>query len=168
MASLKQLGKDTHTINRGKICVVCLGKAKRTLTPNLIDGLNRFTSLFNDISPDDEKVPTGICENCRKLLKQKECGKAPDKDFRIPTDFTFNSVVNVNSDHPCNCTLCKIALSVGGLFTKSNQPKKVTKTEKPSEEKRLCGKCLSVMGKGLSHACNDHTALENLKLVWNK
>ena len=148
MSTSKQSVNDSHLRSRGKICVVCHRKSKQNLTPNLIDGLKQFTSIFDDISPNDERVPTAICDVCRKLLGEKMKGKGQHKNFKIPSDFSFASndviVSETNSEVACCCYICKLVKSLYGSFTKTLQPKKLFKTKKKDEEKRLCKKCLSI------------------------
>ena len=173
MSPSKKPNQDGHTISRGKIYIVCLGKSNRpNITPSTITLLHEHTSIFDDVSPSDERVPTGICPKCRWLLGEKKKGKALDKSFQIPIDFKYitNVIIKKNDLGICECTLCKIATSFDGTFTQTYQPKKSCKVEKktPSrvtEEKRLCSECLSVIGKGFTHICNDHTTLENLKIL---
>ena len=128
MSLSKDLYKNGHTINRPKLCVVCLGKSKQNLTPNLIEQLKQFTSLFDNISPYDERVPSGICENCRNVLRDKAKGKGQNKQFKIPPDFCFTSIIiNVsesNSELTCDCYLCTVVSTLYGSFSKINQPKK--------------------------------------------
>ena len=73
-ANKKSLNEG-HSVCRGKICVVCLEKSKRPLTPNLINELKKFTNIFEKISPEDERVASGICDPCRNLLRLKIKGK---------------------------------------------------------------------------------------------
>ena len=147
---------------------MCLVKSKYNLSTNLIDGSKKFTTLFANISPYDERVPSGICDSCRNVLREKIKGKGQKKEFNIPIDFDFTSIVvkdlDSDSELRCDCYLSTIVSKLYGDFSKINKPKKLTKVEKNTEEKRLCSKCLSIIAKGLSHVCNDHTALENLKL----
>ena len=165
MAPTKKNDKFSHAINRGKLCAVCLAKSKYNLSPNLIDGLKKFTTLFANISPYDERVPSGICDSCRNVLREKIKGKGQKKEFNIPIDFDFTSIVvkdlDSDSELRCDCYLSTIVSKLYGDFSKINKPKKLTKVEKNTEEKRLCSKCWSIIAKGLNHVCNDHTALEN-------
>ena len=167
MSSSKTIKLDGHTNSRGKVCVVCLGKSKFKLTPNLISQLNQFTQIFDKISSDDERAPSAICGACRHLLQDKVKGKGQNKTFKFPLDFRVESNVIIveKSEGACVCTICKIASGLDGVFSKTNQPKNSgPKKSSKVESKKLCDECLGVFSPGISHVCNDHTTLENLKL----
>ena len=101
---------EGHSIYRGKICVVCLEKSKRPLTSNLINELKKFTNIFEKISPEDERVASGICDPCRNLLRLKSKGKNETKDFRIPSGFSFPT------DFQSQQISTRIAYSTGNSF----------------------------------------------------
>ena len=165
MPPSKKSPQESHSNSRSKVCAICLGKAspKLSLTSNLISALKQFTSLFENIPPQDERVPSGLCEKCRYTLRLKMQGKGNDKTFNIPLDFNYTSVII--SKPTCNCKICTIAAALKGRFSKNNQPKssKVSKKTTCPTLKRLCYDCLSVIGKGLEHTGSDTTTLENLK-----
>ena len=75
---LHKVDLKDHEIYRGKLCVVCINKAKTPLTPTIIKGLKKHASIFESISHEDEKVPTKICEKCITILCSKNSGKGDD------------------------------------------------------------------------------------------
>ena len=93
MTPPKKKGEDGHQKAREKICVVCLRKSNKKLSPNQKKGLQNHSKIFNDISPEDPRVPSGICHDCRKILQLKIHGKGKDKPFKIPQGFSFHANV---------------------------------------------------------------------------
>ena len=191
MSPTKEKGVAGHIASRAKICVVCLKKKDRPLTEALIEGLKKFTTIFESISPEDLRVPTGICGSCKSVLQSKiqasKEGKSNDREFKIPEGFTFSSHIilpRTRSDEAtfCNCLLCQISSKKGNpkqinlneliknvIQADSSEPMDVNETQMKSNKTLLyCSSCFSLIGKGLSHVCNDTTALENLKALHEK
>ena len=117
-------GLEGHKDYRGKLCVLCLQRSSRSLASNMITSLREHTSIFDSISPEDERVPTGICEKCRNILRSKVSGKGPNKDFDIPSNFSFLSDIVLpktrssslmTSDNDCDCFICKTAKGFKGF-----------------------------------------------------
>ena len=113
MTPPKDKGLIGHNLSRQKVCAVCLkANSKIKLTEPLIDGLKKFTTIFSTISPTDERVPQVICDNCRIVLQCKIKGKGRQlkDEFKIPKDFSFDSVVLPKTrsadSESCNCLLC--------------------------------------------------------------
>ena len=168
---------EGHSVCRGKIGVVCLEKFKRPLTTNLITELKKFTKNFDKISPEDERVASGICDPCRNLLRLKISGKNETKDFRILSGFSFvsNAVLpktRSKLDNDCNCFLCNHARSfrVGSSAQSSNSgdSKTAKKKKKLKVKQSRCADCLTLIGKGIYHDCSDTTLLESLKELGEK
>ena len=169
MPKAKKKGLEGHKDYRGKLCVVCLKKSSNSLTPNLIGSLRQHTSIFDSISPEDERVPTGICEKCRNILRSKVSGKGPNKDFDTPSNFSFFSDVVLPktrsaSDNDCNCFICKTAQGFKGFKSQPTTSSvsshfvnsKVTAKKSKSKVKQYrCAVCLTLISKGISHDCND-------------
>ena len=194
MSPRKEKGIDGHAASRGKICIVCLKKSDRSLTPNHIEGLRTCTTIFESITPEDLRVPTGICNTCKSILNAKmqtsKKGKTNDRVFKIPQGFTFALHVilpRTRSEEAsfCNCLLCQVSLKQGNAkridlneIIKNAihaqtpdilEPMEVNETQmEPDKNLKYCSHCFSLIGKGLSHVCNDTTALENLKALHEK
>ena len=167
MPRVKKKGHLGHNMSRQNLCVVCLKKSKRKLTKSLVCSLKEFTSIFKDISYDDKRVPTGICDLCYVILKSKLKGKAQNSEFKIPENFHFTDVIisKDSENKQCNCLLCELASVKGKSKTsliESTKSLKIDEKSKSIPEKRLCPSCFSVLAKGFSHVCNDTTALDNL------
>ena len=118
MSPPKEKGTDGHAASREKICIVCLKKADRKLTPNQIEGLTKFTTIFESITLEDPRVPTGICNTCKSILSAKmqasQKGKTNDRVFKIPEGFTFDLhfiLPRTRSEEKsfCNCLLCQVS-----------------------------------------------------------
>ena len=167
---------EGHSVCRGKICVVCLEKSKRPLTPNLINELKKFTNIFEKISPEDERVASGICDPCRNLLRLKTKGKNETKEFRIPSGFNFVSSVffpktRSKLDTDCNCFLCNHARSFRVCSAQSSKygvSKTAKKKKKSKVQEYRCAVCLTLINKGINHDCTDTTLLESLKEIHEK
>ena len=148
-----------------KICLICIRKSDRNVTANQIKELKKYSSIFDKISPEDPRVPTGICGDCRLLLQLKINKKGQDKEFKVPSGFSFQSDVIIpktrSSDCvPCNCLICERA-EFKGKLQPLNQPTAQTQSNKKDRE-YSCPKCFTLIGKRISHICNDSSALENL------
>ena len=59
MSSSKNKGQSSHSRARSKICVVCLKRSTLEITPKLISAIQEVSTIFDEISPDDIRVPTG-------------------------------------------------------------------------------------------------------------
>ena len=60
--------------------------------------------------------------------------------------------------NPCECLIC----CIGRLKLTEKHPLETTKTEKKMSDRR-CSKCLSLIGKGLSHQCSTVQSRQNLR-----
>ena len=119
MSPSKEKGTDGHAASREKICIVCLKKSDRSLTPNQIEGLRACTTIFESITPEDLRVPTGICNTCKSILSAKmqasKKGKTNDRVFKIPESSTFDLhfiLPRTRSEDAsfCNCLLCQVSM----------------------------------------------------------
>ena len=59
----------THEDNRKTVCFLCMNKANRQLTDFMIKRSQEI--LGQRINFEDQRVPIGICENCRVSLRRK-------------------------------------------------------------------------------------------------
>ena len=194
MSPSKEKGIAGHAASRAKTCIVCLKKSDRPLTTYQIEGLRTCTTIFESITPEDLRVPTGICNTCKSILNAKmqasKKGKTNDRVFKIPQGFTFALHVilpRTRSEEAsfCNCLLCQVSSKQGNAkridlneIIKNAihaqtpdilEPMEVNETQmEPDKNLKYCSHCFSLIGKGLSHVCNDTTALENLKALHEK
>ena len=114
MTPPKKKGHEGHMASRDSLCVVCLNKKDRSLSKHYIEGLKQFTTIFDSISPEDPRVPTGLCNTCRSALQLKMQGKGESRQFQIPEGFTFSSQIilpktRLSGANFCSCLLCEIA-----------------------------------------------------------
>jgi hypothetical protein len=110
--------------------------------------------------------------------------------FKIPEGFTFALHVilpRTRSEEAsfCNCLLCQVSSKQGNpkqinlneliknaIISQTPdilEPMEVNETQtEPDKNLKYCSHCFSLIGKGLSHTCNDTTALNNLKALYEK
>ena len=96
MTKPKKKGQDGHNISRAKICIVCFKRSNKNVSANQLKGLKEHSSILDSISPEDSRVPTGICHGCSTTLQLKINGKAKDQEFKVPTGFSFQTNVIVS------------------------------------------------------------------------
>lgn len=135
----------------------------------------------------DDRLPTKICDQCRKHLMDLSSGKREDK-LKV-FDYTRLNLPpeRRNVPHVQNCYLCKSARE--NRVSKSKSPRKssqdmnksaqsnsptarLTATPTPSASStrstrrtsgaHMCPSCLSVLGSGLRHKCTASTKSANL------
>ena len=112
----KKKGVDGHEASRRKVCIICLKRSDQQLTSSQIEGLKKFTGIFDSILHDDLRVPTGICKRCKTTLEVKK--KGSDRVFAFPEGFSFvNNVIIPKTRSAeanfCNCILCTLAKQKG-------------------------------------------------------
>lgn len=80
-------------MNRAKVCFLCFKKNRNVV--NLIEGGKIFSRVQNcvenKINFEDERVPKGICSNCRKLVLLVEKGKKTIED--LPKLYDYNKII---------------------------------------------------------------------------
>ena len=108
----------SHELCRDKVCVVCLRKADRVVSPSQITEIQASTKLFKSIHPSDERVPKGICNSCsievNKIIKGKTgiTLKIPNEGFCYSKEVHILPNTRGNSgDDVCSCLICKIGRS---------------------------------------------------------
>ena len=185
MAPLSQYGSSknarTHDQARKVVCCVCSRKVTQTKNRSgTIQAISeKFENLvrkfvFKDYSIQNEMYPTALCITCRLALtamnkdednpKRKLPPLLDYKNFRPPTPNTRSS-----GDQPCKCTVCTISRMDCCEYTpyakKHSNPVGGIKKTPASPVKRtihFCSRCLSVIGKGMSHTCNKSSRNNNL------
>ncbi|XP_047129267.1 uncharacterized protein LOC124809287 [Hydra vulgaris] len=128
-----------------------------------------ISSLFEQkINFEDERTPIGICEGCRSTLRRTLDGK----EVVMPRLYDFETI-NVRrpaSGLICDCIICQ----VGQLKLNESHPLEKVRKMTTSEEKAVnknstsdhrCSKCLSVLGKGISHECTEAKFRENMRFL---
>ena len=76
----------SHTECRNYVCILCMSKSDRSLTPFLISRLTEHSPEPLDLN--DDRLPHGMCTNCRFHLQEIDEGKAT-KLFPNLYDFSF-------------------------------------------------------------------------------
>lgn len=124
-----------------KIFIFCGHKAVRIVSNTIVK------NTIGDVIKD-EKYPEGICETCRRKANPQ-----------LIVDWSINNVkVNTRSNQNCDCDICERGRKTGPSKRKPG-PKTVCG---PELIKRTCLKCLSVIGRGLSHKCINTTLRVNM------
>ena len=110
MAPTKPLDHETC---RSKVCLICLRKSDLPVNSDQIKKIRNNSNLFHSIQPFDRRVPTGICETCRRDLNH--LGVRPNAALKIPENFSFTKEVLIpantrsnSGDSPCPCLICEI------------------------------------------------------------
>ena len=108
-----------HERSRTKVCLICLRKAKRIISPNQLKGLKVFSNLLNSIRPEDKRVPNGICITCSVDLNQNIKSESYVKPLKIPEKdgkpFCYSKEILIaprtrsSGDTACSCLICQIA-----------------------------------------------------------
>ena len=143
-----------HEDCRKTVCFICMKKATRELTQFQADRVKKiFEENLNFL---DQSVPRDLCSACRITLLRKEQGK----DVELPSLFNFKSI-NVRMatrDQEYHCIICQIGHS------KLNEKSPLESKEmKDCQPQKRCSTCLSLIGKGLTHNCNQFQYRQNLK-----
>ena len=90
MTPPKKKGLKGYEFARKKICVVCLRRSKKKLSQNYINGLKEHSKIFETLSAEDPRVPTGICDGCHTTLTLKMNGKGKDRLLKFPLNFDYH------------------------------------------------------------------------------
>ena len=145
-----------HEDCRKTVCLLCMRKAGREVTEFLMQKL--ISAYETNFDFDDSRVPCGLCDACRTTVRRKEEGK----DVVLPPLFDFSTirVRKETRDHQCNCLICQI----GHSKLNERSPLDVSQAcqSLPPPPKR-CTSCLSIVGRGIPHHCNQYTYRENLR-----
>ena len=146
----------SHTECRNYVCILCMSKSDRSLTPFLISRLTKHSP--EHLGLNDDRLPHGMCTSCRFHLPKIDEGKAT-KPFPNLYDFSPILVKQPTRNSPdCNCIICKIAKTnkKAPLPMTSNVVLTVPERSPPTVHKR-CSHCLTIVGPGLPHDCTPAT-----------
>ena len=158
-----------HSDSRKSVCFLCLQKCDRTLS---LFVQQRITHIFKqEFNFDDDRIPQGICNGCRSSLQRIDQGSESNKS--VPKLFDFTSITLkpiTRGSEICECLICRIAkLKLNEVHPLAHKEGASCETGKavisPSTSEKLCGNCLSVIGRGLSHKCSQVTKLDNIKKI---
>ena len=144
----------SHDENRKVVCIMCLRKGNRELTPFLVSKIqNNYKEQFNF---DDPRIPQGLCDPCRLALGKCDQGQK----VVLPKLFQFETIdIKVHTrGQDCDCLICDI----GRLKLTEKHPLERTKTGEKTSDRR-CSTCLSLIGRGLPHHCSSSQFRENLR-----
>ena len=143
----------SHTECRNYVCIICMSKSDRSLTPFLISRLTKHSPEPLDLN--DDRLPHGMCTNCRFHLQKIDEGKAT-KPFPNLYDFSSILVKQPTQKSPdCNCIICKIAKTNGK--TPLPMTSNVDPERSPPTVHKRCSHCLTIVGPGLPHHCTPAT-----------
>lgn len=75
-------------MNRAKICIFCFERNKNVV--RIIEGGEIFTRIQKivNVTFNDERVPTGFCSKCRKIVLLIERGQKTKDDLPQIFDYT--------------------------------------------------------------------------------
>ena len=158
----------THDENRHKVCVVCFQKGGYTITPIVLQRIQRY--FIEDFDLKEECCPAAICGKCRADLHDIDCGK---KDLSLlPEVFDFAKVLpeytrstRAAPNPICNCEICNVArVSLSFNIRKKGRPGKTTSAFASTDRciVKICTTCKTPVGRGKSHKCNVSTLRKNL------
>ena len=139
-----------------------------TLTEGLtLTRLRKY--FFANYNPDDVKLPCGTCTRCRNLLLKVDKGKAEQSSLPDPVDFSAlefpritrsSGVTDLGELTNCTCSICTIARANPKESGYNSHEKSFPLGRPPTQNPRrlpvakpvtVCGMCLQVIGKGISH-----------------
>jgi hypothetical protein len=157
----------------GSVCAFyALKKCKDQLTQTV---KQRFCAhLKREINFEDPRFPSGICLTCPLALLKKN--EQEMMACQLPKLFNFETITLPkfvgSAPSSCNCLLCKTVRKI------SSKKRKQGSSSKDAEEKIQhkifpaiqiqCTKCLTAIGRGNSHKCNQQTQSKNLMVIAQK
>ena len=143
-----------HEENRKIVCLTCLKKCTRQITSFQAERLSKIYGINFDLG--DARVPQGICDTCRTIMKERDEGK----EVVLPSLYDFKSIrVRLETrGENCDCLICRI----GRLKLNEKHPLDVSRADEKGPTV-CCNDCLSPIGKGFPHNCNQPRFCENLK-----
>ena len=99
----------THEECRKTVCFLCMKKCDRELTEFMISRVQKILGQRLDF--DDERLPKGVCTNCRVKLGKKDAG---DTTVSVPALYNFNTIIInplTRTSTLCGCLICHIGKS---------------------------------------------------------
>ena len=171
--------KLCHIDHIKRVCLLCFGKTKRMLP--LTDDLRQIidTNFVCGINATDDRLPTSICKTCYNAVSDARKGLFKRQislfDYSVLQD-RLKPITRSGSD--CNCIVCNISKSSIPSRSDFKLTKDTPTVGRPHLETvidnckptvvKLCTVCLSVIGKGKTHACSPLTRNENLLPIINE
>ena len=142
-----------HEENRKIVCLPCLKKCTRQITSFQAEYLSKIYGINFDLG--DARVPQGICNTCRTIMKKRDEGK----EVVLPSLYDFKSirVILETRGENCDCLICRI-----GRLKLNENHLDVSRADEKGPTVRS-NDCLSPIGKGFPHNCNQSIFRENLK-----
>lgn len=138
----------SHEENRFKVCLYCGQKTNEKLSLDWIVKRIKF-----DFDLSDRRIPKGICSSCRNCVVRT--GIEPKSSEN------WNEIIvtpDTRSKHSCSCKICNIAKQQGRPMKRKPGPP----ADSPPVKIKVCDKCLTVIGKGLSHKCTSVSLKNNV------
>lgn len=166
----------THDQCRLQICLMCgqKGSSMKEILPGsvLLQRVNKYQ--ISNYSPDNLKLPKGICARDRKLLLDVDSQKLPTDRVQDPPDFsewdfgglTSRQLLVWNDSTECKCTICNLAKVNRG--TPGNSKEVPFTLGRPRQQPlskpvKICPECFLTVEKGKSHQCNLENRRKNLQ-----
>ena len=155
--------KRSHDDSLKCVCLLCFKKAKSPFVLNqkyydLID-----TFVVSGLDKNDNRLPQVICSTCKRVLAANCRG-----DFsRKINDFDYSKLPQIkpstrlSEGGDCICFVCQIART-NSLKTAVKDPEDSLQTKSSASVSTLCDICLSEIGRGKRHLCNDTQRRNNL------
>ncbi|KAJ8671264.1 hypothetical protein QAD02_002523 [Eretmocerus hayati] len=165
----------THDAHRERVCCWCLKRIDKNRKLCKIFPKSKIEALVNklvDYRASDPKLPCVICDVCKTQLYRRKGN--PEIQVSKPDYSKFVPIkMSLRSSEVCVCRLCGIGRYQGMYNFAYEDPHGVelrkdgihaNKSEmRISFIEKECAKCLSIIGRGLSHECTESTRIRNLK-----
>ena len=155
----------THKECRKSVCVICMKKGDQELTENYKSTIPQ--QIQKDLDFNDERVPLATCISCRSQIGNLCDGKTTV----VPKLYHFETILikpATRFSNVCECLLCQIAKLKGKEkhpFSKFQESEPKLPQQASQNAEKRCTKCLSIIGRGLSHNCTLGTRHENLRKI---
>ncbi len=162
-----------HDENKKLACFLCLNRGSRALSHREKSCLR--DNVYKDFFTNGAFLPGSLCSGCRAQLSSL----AGDKPRPLPPPVLYSDLVlemkfhvpwtRAAADHGgCDCSICKIISSKASWqqISRGQQSRQAMDPEHGSSETSsliaVCSECLSEIGWGKNHRCNNNSLLENL------
>ena len=162
-----------HDENKKLACFLCLNRGSRALSHREKSCLR--DNVYKDFFTNGAFLPGSLCSGCRAQLSSL----AGDKPRPLPPPVLYSDLVlemklhtprtRAAADHGgCDCSICKVISSRASRqqISSRQQSRQTMDSEHGSSETSsntaVCSECLSEIGRGKNHRCNNNSLLENL------
>ena len=160
------MDEEKHPENRLRVCFSCFEKVKPgenvlSCTEDLRERIKQKVPSYDHTDP---RVPVGLCEGCKRKIKDVDTGKLKELDLSNLNNFLATQPRSHRLKCTKPCRVCTVA-SKNGLESRGKKTK--TKGGRPSahtpeEVPDCCGKCYSPKKRGISHECSETSKLNNI------